>query len=249
MKGKKQMRHKPYCQLFAACFVVFALGLSTIQASFIELEPNGSGGGVVLADLLNGNVEGISVGDKTFSEFFYSTLPDDDMPAAEDINVFGFLDVDGNYGISFQGAFIDLPGGGSSDALLRFTVDVSPEAAEEGFRISGANLFIGGFGVGEDSVFAVDESFQQNNASLNAYTTTLGDSQDTQASDWVFFEENYTSLRVTKDIFALASNDSNLPARATVIDQSFSQVLIPEPATISLVVLALLGGLAVGKRD
>ncbi len=242
------MRHKRTFEVTTALFAVLALCTVSVQAAFVSLNPNDSSTSVTLADLTSGQVEGVTVGDKTFSEFFYSTLPDDDMPAPEDINVFGFEDDNGNFGVSFHGAFVDLPGGGASDALLRFTVEVSPDALASGWRISDAHLFAGGLGVGEDSAFTIDESFQQNDATLHAYATTLGGPLDKKLSDWVFFDELYTKLRVTKDIFALAGN-TNLPARTTVIDQSFSQTKIPEPATIGLVALALLGMVATRRKS
>ena len=231
--------HRPMTTAIVA--IAFALGSAVSHSAYIALDPNNSNESVTLAELLSDDVDGVTVGDKTFSEFFYATLPGDDMPAPEDINVFGFLDSNDNFGLSFHGAFIDLPGGGPSDALLRFTVNVSDDAAAQGYRISDAHLFAGGVGVGDDSVFTIDETFEQNDASLNAFATTLGGSLDTQLSDWVFFDELYTGLRVTKDIFALAGDNTNLPVRATVIDQSFSQELIPEPTTIALAGLALIG--------
>ena len=44
------------------------------------------------------------------------------MPVANDVLVLGFKDPDGNWGVSFHGTFVDLPGGGFSDALIRFMV-------------------------------------------------------------------------------------------------------------------------------
>jgi len=247
MKGNQLMCHNKISQRVAVFVAVFALSVVTAQAAFMTLDPNDSNDFVLLSDLINGQVEGVNVGDKTFSEFFYSTLQND-MPDADRISVFGFEDADGNFGVSFHGAFIDLPGGGPSDALLRFTVEVSAQAAAQGFRITDAHLFAGGLGVGENSVFTVDESFQSNNKVMNVFGTTLGGPLETKLSDWVDFDELYTRLRVTKDIFALAGDGSNLPARTTVIDQSFSQTQIPEPATIGLVGLALIG-IAIGRRE
>jgi len=243
------MCHKQICQRIAVCFTAFMLCAFSAQAALISLAPNNSNESVSLADLISGEVEGVSVGDKTFDEFFYSSIGD--MPEAEDVEVFGFMDEVGNFGVSFHGSFIDLPGDGPSDALLRFTVEVSSEEAERGFRISDAHLFGGGIGVDEDdedSVFIIDESFQQNDATMSVFATTLGGPLETKLSDRVDFKKIYTRLRVTKDIFARASDESNLPARTTVIDQSFSQVIIPEPATLGLVAFALLG-IAVGQRE
>ncbi len=211
-----------------------------VEAAHVTLDPNDSNDSVLLSDLLNGNVPGVVVGDKIFDDFSYSTIGLD-MPDPADINVLGFQDLDGNWGLSFHGAFLDFPGNGISDALLRFTVGVTQEALEQGWRISDANLFIGGVGLGDDSFLSVDESFQENNETLNVFATTLNGPLEQELSDGVIFDELYTSLRVTKDILAFASDNSNQPVRTTVIDQSFSQVQIPEPATLSLIVLTGVG--------
>ena len=156
------------------------------------------------------------------------------------------MDDPGNYGVSFHGAFHRLAWRRCFGCSLTFHRQVTEEAAEQGFRISDAHLFAGGIGVGENSVLTIDESFQQNNDIMNVYATTLGGPLDTKLSDSVDFENLYTRLRVTKDIFALAGEGSNLPARTTVIDQSFSQEIIPEPATLGLAGLAVIG-MALGK--
>ena len=245
------MYHRTFGQLFS-CIAIIAIGVAATHATIITLDPNNSNEFVSLGDLTSGEVMGIQVGDKTFTEFFYGALPGDDMPAAEDIVVYGFeedLDDDGipNFGLSFHGTFIDLPGDGPSDALLRFTVEVSPEAAARGFRISDAHLFVGGIGLGDDSFFSVDESFAQNDQSMSVFASTLVGPRDQKLSDWVFFDELHEKLRVSKDIFAIAG-DTNQPARATVIDQSFSQEIIPEPATLGLMFMGLLG-IAAGIRQ
>ncbi|NOY30167.1 MAG: PEP-CTERM sorting domain-containing protein [Planctomycetes bacterium] len=224
--------------LALVCGAIFPLH---VEAAHVILDPSGADS-VLLSDLLNGDVVGVVVGDKIFDDFSYSTLPGDDMPDPANINVLGFQDLDGNWGISFHGAFIDLPGNGPSDALLRFTVGVTQEAIDQGWRISDAHLFAGGVGLGEDSFLSIDESFQENNETLNVFATTLGGPLEQELSDGVDFDELYTSLRVTKDIFALAG-DTNQIVRTTAIDQSFSQVQIgiPEPTTFGL----MLAGLAV----
>jgi hypothetical protein len=229
-----------------ACALVLTVQAVAAQAAFISLAPNDSNDTVTLAQLTSGELMGVTVGDKTFSEFFYSRIGGD-MPAPADINVFGFQDDAGNYGVSFHGVFLDMPGGGPSDALLRFTVEVSAEAIKEGYRISDAHLYAGGLGLGEDSFFAIDESFQQSDKTLNVYGTTLNGPKETKLSDVVFFEQLHTKLRVTKDILAIAG-DTGQPVRTTVIDQSFSQQVVPEPTTIGLAMIAALGMVAVRRK-
>ncbi len=232
--------------LALVCGVVLPLHA---EAAHVALDPNDSNDSVLLADLLDGSVVGVVVGDKMFDEFFYSTIGND-MPDADNINVFGFQDNYGNWGISFHGVFLDLPGNGPSDALLRFTVSVTEAAQNQGWRISDAHLFAGGVGLGDNSFFSIDESFQENSETLNVFATTLGNGPpEQQLSDGVDFDELYTSLRVTKDILAFAGANTNQPVRSTAIDQSFSQVQVPEPATAMLMLLGSLAMVGFRRRN
>lgn len=237
---------RPVTRAVGAAFA-FAMAtcliLSTASAALIDLTPVGSAvnsvNSITLADLQSDPTSGIIVGDKIFTGFSYSRLGD--MPAASNINVLGFKDPSGNWGVSFHGTFLDLPGGSSSDALIRFAVEVDQDAAEDGWRISDAHLFLGGVGVGDESFLTVDESFLGKNETLNTYMSTLGPGTNSKLTDGTVFATSVTKLNVTKDVFASAAEGGFLPARATVIDQSFSQTLVPEPATLAL---AGMGGLA-----
>jgi hypothetical protein len=228
----------------ASLFAGLLLAALPVRAAFIDLTPTSgvnSSGSVLLSDLIAGTngITGITVGDKIFSGFNYSFLGD--MPNANMVQVLGFKDNDGNWGVSFHGAFVDMPGGSSSDAAIRFNVDIDPTFLQRGYRISDAHLFMSGSGVGTDSVFTVDESFLGLNNTLHAFMSSLG-SGGTQLNDSTNFNPNVPTLHVTKDIFANASNLSFLPARATVIDQSFSQSsTIPEPAVATLSLLGIVG--------
>jgi hypothetical protein len=229
----------------AVCLVA-----STASAALIDLTPVGNAvnsvGSVSLAALQSDPTGGIIVGDKIFTGFSYSRIGD--MPLPADINVLGFKDPDGNWGVSFHGTFVDLPGGGFSDALIRFQVEIDEEAIEDGWVISDAHLFIGGVGAGDESFFTVDETFLGKNETLNAFYSTLGPGVNSQLSDSTIFTTPVTKLNVTKDIFASAAAGGFLPARATVIDQSFSQTLIPEPATLALAGMSGLAMVAIRRR-
>ena len=102
---------------------------------------------VSLATLLADATGGVTVGDKVFTGFGYSATGD--MPAAANINVLGLKDVDGNWGLRFQGAFLDLPGGPSSDAHISFMVEVDFLNAQRGIRITDAHLALLGVGAGD----------------------------------------------------------------------------------------------------
>jgi hypothetical protein len=228
-----------------ALLLAATMAVTTTRAAFINLTPtNGSNSStsIKLSELIDGDpTDGIIVGDKNMSGFVYS--PIGDMPEAEDISVLGFKDQDGNWGLSFHGAFLDLPGGSASDALIRFVVNIDPTALRQGWRITDAHLFLNGVGVGSpDSGFFVDESFlPESNNTLNAHVSTFPNG-DSKLSDSTIFGTPLTQLHVTKDILAIASSASGQPARATVIDQSFSQTnIVPEPATLGLSMIGLIG--------
>jgi hypothetical protein len=247
--------HRRNIKTAKALMAVAAIALAIaapVSAALVNLTPQGgavnSNTGVNLNDLLTGAEMGIIVGDKIFTGFSYSALGD--MPPANDVQVLGFRDPQGNWGVSFHGSFRDLPGGTDSDALIRFMVEVDPQFFNQGWRITDAHLFLGGVGVGDESYFIVDESFSLSgiNDTLNVFQSTLGPGTTAQLSDQVFFDPGLQKLFVTKDINAFAANNSGLPARATVIDQSFSQTLIPEPATIALAGLSMLAAVATCRR-
>jgi hypothetical protein len=220
------------------------------STALVNLTPQGaavnSNTGVLLSDLLSGASMGIVVGDKIFTGFSYSALGD--MPAANDVTVLGFRDPAGHWGVTFQGSFRDLPGGNDSDALIRFIVDVEPASLAQGMRISDAHLFLNGVGMGDESFFLVDESFSLSgiNDTLNVFQSTLGPGTTADLSDEVFFDPGLSRLFVTKDINAFAAAGSPVPARATAIDQSFSQ--IPEPATLLLAGMSALAMVGVSRR-
>ena len=226
-----------------ALLLAATVAVTSTRAAFVNLTPTtgvNSDTSVKLSDLINGDgIDGITVGDKNMSGFVYSAVGD--MPAASDINVLGYKDPDGNWGLSFHGAFVDLPGGSISDAMIRFVVNIDPAFLQQGWRITDAHLFLNGVGVGSpDSGFFVDESFlPDSNKTLNAHVSTFPNGT-TKLSDSTIFDSPLTSLHVTKDILAIASAASGQPARATVIDQSFSQS-VPEPTILALSLVGLVG--------
>ena len=63
---------------------------------------------------------------------------------------------------------------------------------------------------------------------------------------WVDFKPPVRKLSVQKDILAIATQNSQT-ATLSFVDQTYSQILIPEPASV-LLVLASLGMIGLARR-
>lgn len=214
-----------------AFITVFCASFSIASGDVIFLGPS-----VSLDSLLNGMT--FEVGDKLFSDFSYAKT--ENMPAADAINVIA-IQSDGNYGVRFQGGFLDLPGGSTSDALITFTVTVT----DSNRLISDAHLagntdLLGGSGLG-----SVTETFLPDFP--NDMLTIYDDGQSTKLTDWIDFAQPVRSLKVQKNIILYAGPNS-VGATMSFVDQTFSQVQIPEPSTAGLLLLAAAGLLGLHGR-
>ena len=173
---------------------------------------------VPLSDLLGGST--ISVGDKLFGAFTYNQTGD--MPTAENVDVIPII-TDGDYGLRFQGGFIDMVGGSASDSLITFTVSAP------GPWITGANLAANLEAPG--GVALVAETF------LPEFpTTSMSVTSGINLVASTDFDAPVQVLNVQKDILLLGQSS---PATLSFVDQTFPQV--PEPATGFLFLAGLVG--------
>src|SRR3954451_1487997 len=192
----------------------------------------------------------IVVGDKTFGGFTYFTTGD--MPPATLVNVIPITDNAGNFGIRFQGAFIDTTGAaGGSDALITYNV-----TAGANHLISDAHLEGNPTRLGPLGSMSVTETFLPLGAN-GQFTMKIYDDQNVtppKLIDNTVFTTPVKTLNVQKDILGLAKvnpNSPDLPQTVTMsfVDQTFSQIVVPEPTTVGLLFAGTLGFALMRRRD
>ncbi len=224
------MKRRSAFAVVGVAVVLLLLGVAApAAASTITL-----GDPIVLNALLDSG--SITVGDKLFDQFSYSATGD--MPAASGVNVIAIQDDDGNYGLRFQGGFVDTFGDGPSDALIAFRVSVlDPMYLISDVHLAGNPDVLGPPG-NESGLIGLTETFLTDDlAELSIYN--LEPVGGTQLLDWVVLTQPLQSLHVQKNIIAYADDESSVPT-LSFVDQTFSQVAaVPEPSTISLLTLGI----------
>jgi len=223
--------------------LLFAVKLLLIIAACATSTSIQAQDSVLLSELLNGG--SIASGDKLFDQFSYSATGD--MPNSSGVSVIPIVDNDGNFGIRFQGSFLDLystDGDKGSDALIGFTVS----ATDPQRLISDAHLMGNPNLLGADvGSISVTETFAFDAAGAHQMNIFDDEGAGTVLKDWTFFDQPRSSLTVLKDINAFAAAQGSVTL--SFVDQTFSQIgtpAVPEAST-GLLMLVGIATLAVGR--
>lgn len=207
-----------------------------------------------LADLLApGSDRQFIVGDKLFT--IESFANSDQQPPVSSFTVGGFI-AGGpgpsglpNIGFDLFGPFGDgTPGDGVvHEWNLQYTVEILPDFAAMGWRITDNVLTFNGSSSGDGSFARVDETvfdfFGNTLLGNKSVFDVAGPPRETRLQDSLFWgAPGYTKLEINKDIKMFAAHVSDT-ATASFVRQEFSQ--IPSP---SAGVLLGLGGLMASRR-
>ena len=216
------------------------LSAVSAHAAIINAEP---GDQFNLATLIE-NDDAIIIGDKKFDMWDYvrADVSTNNMPEASAITIIATI-IDGNLGVTIQGGFGDIPGDNFlSDASLFYRVMVTDDNKWISDAHLGGNLDIVGDPDATAMISVTEDFFIDDDGELGAQvgqmSITAAQANGEKILDldaWIFFDQLHKSLKVRKDIIAFASEGVTFPI-ASLIDQTFSQV--PEPATITLIVMA-----------
>lgn len=205
---------------FLTVLIALVMGVSTQAALLSDLIAN------------NGTVQN---GDKLFSDFTYVATGQN--PPSDRVNVDPIVDGQGNLGIRISGGFLDLDDNGASDALITFRVRVT----DPRYLINDVHLAFNGDILGPPGtpgLVGITETFLPTDPNTQLSVFQLQPSGATQLTDWADLSQPVSELWVQKDIILFAG--AGAAATISFIDQTFSQIQVPEPTSLALMGLGLL---------
>jgi len=186
------------------------------------------------------------VGDKIFS------VPTNGFQSvafsASEVFISPVINADPMTGLGFRitGAWNDAPGGGGTDFVFIYDVEITPEGIAAGRTFAAADLRFNGSASGAGSFARVDETVMDRNNMILANKQVEAIAGSPPQLSYQVNVQGQTRLRLVKDVQFFANGD-NGTAAASFIDQTFGQVIIPLPSAAGLG-LAGLGVVAMRRR-
>ncbi len=253
---------------FCAALLVMA---GQAGAAFIWDFDNPPAQGPTIQELLDTHDGQIQVGDKIFNFFNDSVTTSATVgtvaPGADAIRVAGIRVPagTGDFGLRFNGGW-SAGGQEIADTTLLFRVDIAEPELSSGFRLHDNALWISAFGVsgtGQGGVVSVSENVYVLNPRENAPSVNPSiankfvyyrSDTDQEVMDAAEFKTpagaplELPSIWVLKDVVANGGDLTVGAAHLSEFYQTFSQTVIPEPATMGLLALGGLSMLAAGLR-
>ena len=202
--------------------------LALLGSALIVAAPAAQAATVTLGSLIDDGGT-ITDGDKVFSDFSYAASGS--APSADDIAVIPFTNGAGEYGIQFSGSFV-ASGSQNGDAAISYVVTVTDPL----WRIDDATAFSVGTAV-NGGFWDVSETLFSGTSAIGTLTTFNDSNDGSQLSDHTTFDP-VTSILVVKDV---GFHGGGGIADLSVLDQNFSQVMIPEPSTWVMMALGFAG--------
>ncbi len=236
------------CGALVVCFALLTCFSTSSRACFPPIigslagVTNLTNGGSVNLSALNYATLSAQVGDKLFSDFSFG-YTDSDANSGDDLTasalVLSALDNQVGFGLRFQ---LPLMATGSTvkDIALWFSVTV----LDPNELISGVHLDFTGSASGQ-GIALIDESISTNGfgtgTGLIGVLHVQNGNSPTVYEDSAFFAVPQHKIWIQKDIIVNANGFSPTTdwAHISIIDQTISQVLVPEPSTMALSVIGV----------
>lgn len=201
-----------------------------------------------VSQILNSQDKKFIIGDKLFTVLSYTgptaIIANTDLAAFISTNP-----LDG-IGFDLQGPFADTTAGDglATDIVFRYTVEVVPQFAQQGFRIVDNTLAFNGAASGTGSYARVDESILSANgldvlAQTQVYANAGPPATQKYSDRWQTTGGGFLKLEVVKDI-QFKAEPAGGTATASFVRQAFSQV----PAPGSAALLGAAGLVALRRR-
>ncbi len=210
-------------------------GAATCAATLGLLVVSGSAGAVTLTlEELSGG-QTITSGDLVFSDFVVSYIEGSSF-ATIDFSQFTVTDVAG--GIRIDGPLV-APEGRSAQLSVSYTVSTLSGAA-----ITGAFLDFDAEVVGVGNLAQVGDFFMDGSTPIGDITVFQDFDSLTPPANLSFAGLGLSSIDVGKEIFAAENGDPSGLAQINSVDQLYT---VPEPGSVGLLGLGLLGLVAAGR--